>query len=194
MLEDRFTSSTSSSFGSGNRAHFIAATNEDIQAAVERGRFRADLFYRINVIHFRMAPLRERGNDVLLLARYFLDQFAQRHRKSVYSLSTPAIEKLLAYTWPGNVRELRNCMERAVSIARFEEITVEDLPEEIRKYMVSSSLGLTEKSLNVSVDEVEKRHILAVLREVGGNKTLAAKILKMDRKTLYRKLERYSRD
>jgi two-component system, NtrC family, response regulator AtoC len=194
MLEDRFNASAIPRIDSGRRAHFIAATNEDLPSAVERGRFRADLFYRINVIHVRMSPLRERGNDVFLLARFFLDQFARRHGKSVHSLSTQAIEKLLAYAWPGNVRELRNCLERAVSIAKFQEITVEDLPEEIRRYMSSSSLGVSEKSLNVSVDEVEKRHILAVLREVGGNKALAAKILKMDRKTLYRKLERYSGD
>ncbi|HZU97662.1 MAG TPA: helix-turn-helix domain-containing protein, partial [Planctomycetota bacterium] len=150
------------------------------------------LFYRIHVIPIRVPPLRARGQDVLLLAQRFVDVTAARNAKPVKGLSSGAAEKLLAYGWPGNVRELQNCIERAVAVTRFEQITVEDLPEKIRDYRRSHVLVASDDPRElVPMEEVERRYVLRVLEAVGGNKTLAAQILGFDRKTLYRKLDRY---
>ena len=173
-------------------ARIIAATNRDLESAVEERRFREDLFFRINVIRIEVPPLRARGNDVLLLAQYFVERFAARTTKRVLGLSSAAGEKLLAYTWPGNVRELENCIERAIALTCYEQLTVEDLPEKIRNYS-HSHLPVTSDNPTelLSMEEVERRYIQRVLEAVGGNKTIAARILGFDRKTLYRKVERY---
>lgn len=171
----------------------IAATNRDLESAVADKIFREDLFFRINVINVELPPLRARGRDILLLAQHFLQHVADSASKAVTELSPQAAEKLLAYRWPGNVRELRNCIERAVALARFEQITVEDLPEKIRDYKRSHVLVTSDNpSELVPMEEVERRYITRVLEAVNGNKTMAAKILGFDRKTLYRKLSRYN--
>jgi two-component system response regulator HydG len=170
----------------------IAATNRDLDAAVEDGSFRADLLFRLDVVRVQLPPLRARGSDVLLLAQHFLEQYAARAGKRVSTLSPPVAEKLLAYTWPGNVRELQNCIERAVALARYESLVVDDLPERIREYSASHVIVAgSDPSELVPLEEVERRYILRVLEATGGNKTLAAQVLGLDRKTLYRKLERY---
>jgi DNA-binding NtrC family response regulator len=170
----------------------IAATNRDLEAAVEEKRFREDLYFRINVIHVPLPPLRSRGSDVLLLAQQFLTQFATRLRKHVTGLSPGAAERLLAYGWPGNVRELQNSMERAVALTQFEQITIDDLPEKIRAYKPSQLLIDTDDpSELVPLEQIERRYILRVLEAVSGNKTLAAQTLSIGRKTLYRKLVQY---
>jgi two-component system response regulator HydG len=173
----------------------IAATNRDLDQAVDQGNFRADLFYRINVLHVEVPPLRARGTDVLLYAQRFIEQFAQRMGKQVSGFSLQTAEKLLAYSWPGNVRELQNCLERAVALTRFELVAVEDLPERVRSYKRSHVLVASEDPTElVSLEEVERRYILRVLEATGGNKTLAAQILGVDRRTLHRKFDRYSSD
>ena len=172
-------------------ARFVVATNTDLVQAVREGSFREDLFFRINVMHIRLAALRERGTDVLILAHHFLRHFAARMGKHVQSLSDPVTEKLTGYEWPGNVRELRNTIERAVAVTGYDHLVVEDLPEEIRRFRVVDLFKGGGKEELIPVDAVEQRHILGVLRELNGNKALAAKVLGMDRKTLYRKLERY---
>jgi two-component system response regulator HydG len=170
----------------------VAATNRDLESEVAEGRFREDLFYRINVVRIHVPPLRARGSDVLLLAQNFIERFARVNDKRVTGLSSGAAEKLLAYSWPGNVRELQNCMERAVALTRFEHIVVDDLPEKIRDYKASAVIVDSEDPSDLlSMDEVERRYILRVLEAVGGNKTQAAEVLGFDRKTLYRKLERF---
>ena len=170
----------------------LVATNRDLEAAVEAGRFREDLFYRINVITIEVPPLRVRGTDMLLLAQHFLARATARSGKPVTGITEGAAAKLLAYTWPGNVRELRNAIERAVALTRYERIVVEDLPDRIRTYHTSHLLiGSDDPTELVSMDEVEQRYIHHVLKVVGGNKTLAARILGFDRKTLYRKLVQY---
>jgi DNA-binding NtrC family response regulator len=170
----------------------ITATHCDLDAAVEAGQFREDLFYRINVIPIEMPPLRARGTDILLLAQHFLVFFAARSGKHVTGITEEAAEKLLEYAWPGNVRELRNAIERAVALTRYERLVIEDLPEKLRAYrrshLLLSSSNPTEL---VSMEEVERRYIRHVLEAVGGNKTLAARVLGFDRKTLYRKLAQY---
>jgi DNA-binding NtrC family response regulator len=173
----------------------IAATNRDIETAIEEGQFREDLYYRINVLQIDLPPLRERGTDILLLARHFVDQFAVRANKHIAGISNAAAEKLLNYAWPGNVRELRNTIERAVVLTGYEKISVDDLPEKIRDYKASRFLVESDNpSELVPVEEVERRYILHVLKTVGGNKTLAARVLGLDRKTLYRKLQQYKVD
>ena len=170
----------------------IATTNRDLRALVDEERFREDLYFRINVIHVELPPLRARGGDVLLLAQYFIDIHATRAMKQVKGISPGAAEKLLAYTWPGNVRELQNSVERAIALTQHERIVVEDLPETVRAYKRSHVLiAGDDPSELVPLSEVERRYVLRVLEAVGGNKTSAAQILGVTRKTLYRKLEEY---
>jgi two-component system response regulator AtoC len=172
----------------------ICATNQDIETATEERRFREDLYFRINVITVKLPPLRARSGDVLLLAQHFLDRYAAKADKSVTGLSPAAAERLMAYPWPGNVRELQNCIERAVAVAAYDQVTVDDLPEKVRAHRRSHIvIDADDPSALVSLEEIERRYILRVMESVAGNKTLAAEILKVGRKTLYRKLERYAR-
>jgi len=173
---------------------FIAATNRDLESAVDEKRFREDLFFRLNVIRIEVPPLRARVGDILLLAQHFLQEFAATAGKDVRTISPAVAERLLAYPWPGNVRELQNCIERGVALARFTELCVDDLAERIaahkRKDVVIAGADPTEL---VRLEQVERRYILHVLEAVGGNKTAAARILGIERKTLYRKLEQFER-
>jgi DNA-binding NtrC family response regulator len=173
----------------------LTATNRDLEATVEAGHFREDLFYRINVIPIEVPPLRARGTDILLLAQHYLALCAARSGKPVMGITEGAAEKLLEYAWPGNVRELRNAIERAVALTRYERLVIEDLPDKIRTYRKSDLLiGSDNPTELVSMNEVERRYIHHVLAAVSGNKTLAARILGFDRKTLYRKLAQYGLD
>jgi two-component system response regulator HydG len=173
----------------------IATTNRDLETAIEEGRFREDLYFRVNVINVKLPPLRARGGDVLLLAQHFLQALAADADKAVTGLSPAAAERLARYTWPGNVRELQNCIERAVALARYSEIVVDDLPESIRTYERSHVLVAgDDPSELVPLEEVERRYIARVMEAVGGNKTLAAQVLGVGRKTLYRKLDRHAAD
>jgi len=170
----------------------IAASSQDLEGAVEDKRFREDLYYRINVIHVPLPPLRARGGDVLLLAQHFLRKGAVAHDKKVIALSPAAAERLLAHDWPGNVRELANCIERAVASAHFEEIQVEDLPDKVRERKArTAALSGSDLPELLTLEEVERRHVMRVLEACKGNRTDAAKILEVDRKTLYRKLLRW---
>ncbi len=181
--------------GSAQEIHcdtrIVAATNHDLEKAVQEKTFREDLYYRVNVVRIDVPPLRDRANDVLLLAQHFLTQAAARSGKSVTRLGQLVAERLINYDWPGNVRELENCLERAVALARFDEITLEDLPSKIREHRPTDlgSLGDDAEHL-LSMEEVEERYIRKVLNAVSGNKTVAAKILGLDRRTLYRRLAR----
>jgi two-component system response regulator HydG len=173
----------------------IAATNRDLETAIAEGRFREDLYFRVNVIGVALPPLRTRGGDVLLLAQHFLEDCATHAGKRVDGLSAVAAERLMSYAWPGNVRELRNCIERAVAVTRYSEIAVDDLPERIRDYRGSHVIVVAEDpSELLPMEEVERRYIEKVLAAVGGNKTMAAKVLAFDRKTLYNKIEKYHLD
>jgi DNA-binding NtrC family response regulator len=173
----------------------VAATNRDLESAIAEKTFREDLYFRINVIHVELPPLRARGADVLLLAQSFIERFASAAGKQVAGLSPQAAEKLLAYAWPGNVRELHNCIERAVALTRFESLTVEDLPERIRNYRTSHVLVASDDpSELVPMEQVERRYIARVLEATRGNRTQAARILGFDRKTLYNKLTQYQLD
>jgi len=171
-------------------ARVITATNRALQSAVEDKRCREDLYYRINVVAIPVPPLRARAGDILLLAQYFLKRIAGRTNKPVQGISGPAARLLMDYDWPGNVRELENCMERAVALCRLDEITVDDLPAKIQEHQ-SSKIVITTESPGelITLDEMERRYVRQVLNAVGGNKTHAARILGIDRRSLYRRLE-----
>ena len=172
-------------------ARIIAASNQDLEHLVREGKFREDLFFRIQVVRVEVPPLRERGNDILLLAQHFLESFAGRAAKPVRGLSTAAAQRLRDYPWPGNVRELQNCIERAVALTEGEEILVEDVPRRSRELRSAPVPPTGPAAPLLSLEEVERGHILRVMEAVGGNKTQAARVLGLDRKTLYRKLEVY---
>jgi DNA-binding NtrC family response regulator len=173
----------------------VTATHRDLEAEVEQRRFRQDLYYRINVVRIDVPPLRERGSDVLKLAAHFLEKAAERNGKPTPALSSQVAERLLAYDWPGNVRELENCIERAVALARFDQLSVEDLPEKIRAYRADRFvMSANDANEIVSMEELERRYIMRVIKLLGGNKSRAAQMLGLDRRTLYRKLEKYERE
>jgi DNA-binding NtrC family response regulator len=175
-------------------ARILAATHRDLETETSERRFRQDLYYRINVVRIDVPPLRERGGDILKLAVHFLDKFAERTGRPRVTLSSPVAERLLAYDWPGNVRELENCMERVIALARYEQVTVEDLPEKVRIYRPDRFvLSADQTDEVVTLDELERRYILRVIKLVEGNKSRAAQLLGLDRRTLYRKLDRYRR-
>jgi DNA-binding NtrC family response regulator len=170
----------------------LAATNRDLETEVEEKRFREDLFYRINVVRIHVPPLRVRGSDVLLLAQYYLTRYATQGKGKVVGMTSAAADKLLGYSWPGNVRELQNCIERAVALARLDQIGVDDLPEKIRDFKSTRVLVESEDPAELlPMEEVERRYVLRVLEAVGGNKTMASQVLGFDRRTLYRKLDGY---
>ncbi len=170
----------------------ITATNQDLPQRIEEGLFREDLYYRVNVVQVEVPPLRSRGSDVLLIAQEFALKFGKQHGKRVKGISPNAAERLMSYAWPGNVRELRNSIERAVALTRFEELVVDDLPDRIRDYKPSHVLVASDDPTElVPLAEVERRYIERVLDAVRGNKRQAARILGLDRATLYRKLDRY---
>ena len=159
----------------------ISATNRDMKQAVSSGQFREDLYYRLNVVTIELPPLRERKEDIPLLAQHFLKKFALENQKEVTDFSPEATDFLLKYEWPGNVRELENAIERAVILAKNTYIDVADLPQESPTSAEAATSGK-------SLEEIEKDHILKVLRETGGNYSKAARILGISRVTLYNKI------
>ena len=171
-------------------ARVIAATNRDLETDVEDKRFREDLFYRITVVPISVPPLRSRGSDVLVLAQYFLERAARRANKPVRGVSPTAARKLLDYDWPGNVRELENCMDRAVALCRLDEITIDDLPPRVLEHSNDSPVAIPALSLAelITIDEMARRYVRQVLALSNGNKTSAARILGIDRRSLYRRL------
>ncbi len=175
-------------------ARLIAATHRDLETAVEESRFREDLYFHINVINLHVPPLRLRGNDVLLLAQQFVRASAEKCGKEVTGIATSAAEKLLAYAWPGNVSELDNVIERAVALTRYAQLTTEDLPEKVLHPSHANSAADADEASLLPMEDIERQHILRVLHAVGGHRTQAARLLGLDRKTLYRKLEGYGHE
>lgn len=174
-------------------ARLITATNRDIDSDVEEGRFRGDLFYRLNVLRIFVPALRARGNDVLALAQHFLTQSKDACAKGIVRFSRDAIEQIVTYPFPGNVRELENMVQSAIAMAEKEEIDLHDLPDVIRLYRrPKGNLNPEELPDLITVDELERRYIGHVLLALSNNRTQAATVLRMDRKTLYRKLRRWA--
>ncbi len=162
----------------------ISATNKDMKKAIASGQFREDLYYRLNVVTIELPPLRERKEDVPLLAQHFLKKFAVENQKEITGFSPEATDFLLKYDWPGNVRELENAIERAVILAKNSDVDAADMPQE---NLLLSHSAPASKSLR----EVEKNHILNVLSQTGGNYSEAARILGVSRVTLYNKMKNF---
>ena len=171
----------------------VAASNQDLAQLVKERRFREDLFYRLNVITVHVPPLRERREDIPLLAQHFLRVYAAKNNRRLDGLSDDALRRLEAYAWPGNVRELENVIERGVVLARGSHVDVGDLPPEIAGATPLPE-GVITVRLGTPLAEVEQRMLDATLAATGGNKTLAAKLLGIDVRTVARKLERWEEE
>jgi two-component system response regulator HydG len=174
-------------------ARVVTSTNRNLEHQVIDKQFRADLFYRINVVQIAVPPLRDRAGDILTLAQRFIEEAARRSKKQVRGMSGPAAQLLVDFDWPGNVRELENFMERAVALCRLDEITVDDLPAKVREH-TSTRLAIATNSPGelITMEQMERRYARQVLKAVGGNKTQAARVLGIDRRSLYRRLDEKS--
>ena len=166
----------------------IAATNRNLEDEIKAGRFREDLYYRLNVVRLEVPPLRERKEDIYLLITEFLNQFNQENGKQIEGFSNEARNKIVNYDWPGNIRELRNCVESAVVMCRGKVIEASDLPLNIQQASSDSSVEIP---IGSTMEDAEKAMILATIAHCNGNRTKAAEILGIGRKTLLRKLQDY---
>lgn len=169
----------------------VTATNRDLIKEIEKGSFREDLFYRLNVVHLSVPPLRERKEDLPLLITSFLTQINEENGRSIKGFTDRAKNAIFNYDWPGNIRELRNCVEAAVVLTHNDLIDLEDLPEQVRKLSEKPAIIF---EIGSSLAESEKQIIMGTLSYFKGNKTKSAEVLGIGRKTLHRKLEEYSKD
>jgi DNA-binding NtrC family response regulator len=175
----------------------VAATNRELEQEVKTGNFREDLYYRLSVVIIRVAPLRERRSDIPLLAEHFLRAAAMKVGRGRLQLAEETLKLMVAYPWPGNVRELESFVEYAALHARGSEVMPEDLPAKLQTSEVRTASRAPFPALFEdlpSLDEVERRYLQHVLKMVEGNRTRAAEILGVDRRTLYRMLERFHLD
>lgn len=170
----------------------IAATNLDLRQTVQSGKFREDLFYRLSVIPIHLPELKERKDDIIPLAEYFLNKFNQRRKRNIRGLNHHVHERFLQYDWPGNVRELENVIERAVIFEEGPLISLSSLPSHLRKPKTSENVFSSNESQIPSLEEVEKQHIAHTLEATGWNRAKTARILGIDRKTLYDKIRKFS--
>ncbi|MDO4228926.1 MAG: sigma-54 dependent transcriptional regulator [Capnocytophaga sp.] len=168
----------------------LAATNEDLLSAVEKGQFREDLYHRLNEFSIKVPSLQERKDDLMIFASHFLEVANQKLRKQIYGFSEKAVQRMLLYPWNGNLRELSNVIKRATLLAQGNYITEDDLPEEI----VSETYNLITEKMSFSTKDNEKELIISALKESQNNKTEAARLLNITRKTLYNKLKAYDID
>jgi DNA-binding NtrC family response regulator len=171
-------------------ARVITATNRDLETEIDEQRFREDLFYRIDVVAIAVPPLRARGSDIVLLAQHLVQKIADRGGKPVPAIGADAARKLVSYDWPGNVRELENCIERAVAMSGGGEIEPSHLPAKVINHQPARiELSTSDPAAMITLDEMEHRYVRQVLASVNGNKTHAARVLGIDRRSLYRRLE-----
>ena len=166
----------------------IAATNKNLEDEIENGKFRKDLYYRLNVVGLNVPPLRERKEDIFLLATSFLNEFCKENKKNIEGFSNEARTAIASYDWPGNIRELRNCVESAVVMCRTSQIELNDLPPAVSKARSGNSIEI---ELGTTMDEAEKKIILGTVAYCKGNKSKAADVLGLGRKTIIRKMQEY---
>lgn len=172
-------------------ARLIALTNVDLDEAVKRRSFREDLFYRLNVVHLHVPPLKERREDIRELARLLLKTYAAKHGRELADIAPESLELLEAYSWPGNVRELANVLERAVIVANTDRVEAADLPETVQASVMRRRMTSKRRP---TLAELETEYINETLAATRGNKSEAARLLGISRKNLYEKLARYKRD
>ncbi len=171
------------------KVRIIAATNKDLQQAMESGEFREDLYYRLSVIPLHIPPLRERREDISLLAQHFVKLFANRLDKPIRGISKDALNALMQYHWPGNVRELMNAIEHGVALSSGDMLELKDLPPNITQPVSDDTIPLAESK--GTLEDIEKSYILKVLQETGWNQKQACRILGLSKATLYRRLKKY---
>ena len=175
----------------------LAATNHNLGEAVSKGDFRQDLYYRLDVVSIHLPPLRERVEDIPLLARHFLQHYTQESSKSITAISNKGMELLSAYSWPGNIRELENAIEQAVALSYQSILTPDDLPEAVRNHGIAKSFQIDSSNEQFlfpdtpTLEEVKKRYVLLVLKRNQGNVSRSARVLNIDRRSLYRMLARF---
>jgi two-component system response regulator HydG len=169
----------------------IAASNKDLKKEMEQKRFREDLFYRLNVVALNAPPLKDRKEDIPLLAQHFLQIFAAKNKKNIKGFTPQSMEKLVKYNWPGNVREMMNAVERAVVLSRLEYLDADELGLLMADSPIAGGNDQLRLPENMPLDEVEKRSILEAVNACGGNKSEAARRLGITRKTLRKKLDKY---
>jgi two-component system response regulator HydG len=172
----------------------IAASNKDLKGEIQKGNFREDLFYRLNVISLNVPPLRERKEDIPMLVHHFLQLFTMRNDKTIKGFTPQAMEEFLSYSWPGNIRELMNAVERAVVLARTDFLDAEDIALMTGNHAVTGGQESDQRSSRLSLEDVEKKSILDALNNCGGNKSEAARQLGITRKTLRAKLQKYQKN
>ena len=172
----------------------VVATNKNLKELVEKGEFREDLYFRLNVVELWAPPLRERLDDVPILALYFLREFAIENAKSISDFTADALEAMIRYDWPGNVRELRTAIEHAVVLSKNEMIQLTDLPHSVQsRGVIQNEVQMNQPIIGkgVTLEEAEKQLIIRTIKECSGNRTAAAKKIGISRRTLHRKLHRY---
>ncbi len=188
VIEDREVRPLGDTLSYPLDVRIIATSNRDVESFIKQGRFREDLYYRLRVIDIEIPPLRERKEDIPLLIQHFMNRFGKELKKNLSGVSDEALKILLNYSWPGNVRELENIIQRAMTLSRHDAILPEDLPSNL---LPKADDRLFEKGIEdqMTLDQLEKEYIRRVLIKTGGNKSKAAEILGLDRKTLYRKMQ-----
>jgi two-component system response regulator HydG len=201
-LQEKEVRPVGSSHAAPFTARIVAATNRDLTAMVTHGQFRKDLYFRLNVVNLRIPPLRERREDIPLLAQFFLER-AGRERGRTYSFSEEALVLLLEYDWPGNVRELEHAIERTCALSSGPVLHTVDLPTQLQDFRAHREADLSLAAASaaearaedspaiVSIAEMERQAILATIRQLKGDKLMAAKLLGIGKTTLYRKLKEY---
>jgi two-component system response regulator HydG len=191
VLEDKTITPVGDTVSVQVDVRLIAATNADLEEDVKAGRFREDLFYRLNVIPIHIPPLRNRAEDIPLLANYFIQMYSQRNNTGLKILTPEALETLQKYDWPGNVRELENCIERAVLLSKGENIELSDFPVKITEEKKRTIVD-DKKPETPTLESIEKAYIYYIMNQTKGKKSEAAKMLGINNSTLYRKLRRYN--
>lgn len=188
VIEDRQVRPLGDTISYPFEVRIISTSNRNIKGTIQQGRFREDLYYRLKVIDIELPPLRERREDIPLLIRHFINKFNRELKKNILQVSEEALRLLLDYSWPGNVRELENVIQRAVTLTQQETILPSDLPPSL---IQTADEDLIAKGIRgrLTLDQFEREYIRKVLSEAGGNKSRAAELLGLDRKTLYRKLQ-----
>ena len=177
----------------------IAATNRNLRAWVEEGKFREDLFFRLDVVNITLPPLRERLDDIPVLCSHFIREFAEKNNRTIDGITADAVAQLAAYRWPGNVRELRNTIEKMVVLSRGDRLTARDIPPNIRSEVkaapvASQSAAATLVPANASLADTERAMIFKAIEQQGGSRTKAAEALGISRRTLHRKLKQYEEE